>query len=178
MNYITARTIIKTGDIIGCEGNGFILLAIRKLTGQSLNHVAMFVWIEEGLYIFEFVEGTGFQFKPASIWMNKRLKKQERLYWGRAPDLVSNQPKQILSYVSKVRNGKRTDRNYNYWELPVLWASQYFNFTIEALSGVCSTSISHAWKTTGYKFKKYPRPGDYLYLCKDVTAIHTLDGED
>ena len=53
MDYVIARQFIKTGDVIGCEGKSFIQLMIRKATGQSFNHIAMFVWIETGLYVFD-----------------------------------------------------------------------------------------------------------------------------
>ena len=177
MEYTVAREFIKTGDVVGCEGKSIIQLMIRKATGQSFNHIAMFVWIETGLYVFEFVEGTGFQFKPASVWIQDRLKKKEFLYWGKAPSIIFENEKKILDHVTTIREGKKHDRNYNYWELPVLWASQYFGFNVEALSGVCSTSIAKAWEEAGYKWKKSPRPGDYMHVCDNFTLISRFKRE-
>lgn len=174
MRYNNLRTVIKTGDICGCEGKGFVQRIIRKATGQSFNHVAMFVWIEKGLYIFEFVEGEGFRFVPASQWVATRLKKKQYLYWGMAPKKVRDRPDVISAHVTTIREGKRSKRNYNYWELPVLWAANTFGFNVEELSGVCSTAISVAWKKCGFRFEKSPRPGDYMHYCETFTLINML----
>lgn len=174
MDYEHCRNFAKTGDIIGCEGKSFVQVAIRKITGQSFNHVAMLVWIDTGLYIFEFVEGDGFRFVPASAWVKKRLKKKEFLYWGKAPKIIRDGELFILDHVTTIRKAEKSKRNYNYWELPVIWASQYLGFNVEALSGVCSTSIAQAWKKCGYRWQRMPRPGDFMHHCEELTLINKI----
>lgn len=172
MNYYLAREMIKTGDIAGVEGAGFFEVGIRVMTGQNLSHVAMFVWINGGLFIFEYT-ARGYSLSPASDWLKKRFKnKKAKVYWGIAPEKIHNGEQRLIDSIFKIRDdGNRHRRHYAFYELPIIWFAQIFDLHIERLSRVCSTSIAKLWSKAGYSFKETPDPGDFIAVCQRFSVL-------
>jgi len=173
--YREMRNRMLTGDVIGVEARGFVSTAIRVLTGQQLNHVAMIVRMEEDtIFVFEYVEGTGFQLSPASNWIDQRLRKGNVVYFIQAPENVRTRAGMLRRAVIKIRDGKKRQQRYGYWELPLVWFAQIFKINIPQLSRVCSTSIGMLWAMAGYEWKKTPDPGDFLAAGDHSTPIKSM----
>lgn len=168
MTYQDARPNIKTGDILLVQGSAFFSKIIRTLTGESFSHVALLHWRDDGLWVAEFVEGTGYQLMPASQWMAGRVK--DTVFWGVAPKVVQADPADILKLIDSYRADK-SKQGYGYLSLfTVLWA-QITGKDYKPAQKVCSTFVQAAWESTGYHFNQTADPGDYLDLCQAIQPI-------
>lgn len=178
MNYRDIRNTAVSGDALILEGRGIAGgLAIRILTGQRASHVALLVWIDEGLYVAEMV-GTrgGYVLSPASERVPEMVA-QGRLYYGQAPAVVRERSEQmaekILSYRPQ-RDGDTTP--YSWWSLVTVWISQVLRRRLPSML-VCSTLVDRVWGACGYRFVQTPDPGDVDAACQ-YTARVSIDAAD
>lgn len=167
MTYGDVRSIAKNGDVLLVEGSGFISKFIRVFTGQSISHVGMFVWLKNGLFIAEFVEGTGYQIKPAS---EQILTYEGILYFGKAPEPISINQDCVKSEVLAFRSDK-SKQKYGYLSLLKVWWAQLWHAQYEVREKVCSTFVQHVWNKCGYNFKQLADPGDFIGLCQYTSRI-------
>lgn len=163
--YASIRPFIKNGDVLGVKSRGAVAWSIRGLTGESLNHVAMLVRIEGGVWVAEMLEGTGYRLTPASQWMSERA--SDQVFWIQAPGMVRGKAK-ILDYVLQSR---AKPPRYSYWTLISVWWSQLRNRRTRGLM-VCSTWVERAWSFVGYPlFDRLADPGDFFEHGQAVIPI-------
>lgn len=163
MKYSLVRDSAATGDLLLLEGSGPVGVFIRVATGQQISHVAMLVWINEGLWVAE-MRNSGYSLTPASQRVPEMLE-QGIVYWGKAPNRVRIRPILIQKRALSFR-GER----YSWWSLAAVWCAQVFKRTLPR-SLVCSTFIEEVWQAAGWDFSQTPDPGDFMSMCQSVTAI-------
>jgi len=167
MTYAEVRERAKNGDVLLLEGSGFVSKFIRVFTGQSISHVAALVWLEDGLFIAEMIEGTGYQLKPAS----ERIKGYKGIvYFGEAPKVIHDNPDCVKSKILAYRADK-SKQEYGYFSLLSVWWAQIRHEQMKVKKKVCSTFIQEIWEGCGYKFKQLADPGDYVNLCQSIAKI-------
>ena len=156
--YADFRDEVADGDAIGCKDRRFWSIVIRVLTGESLNHVAWFLWLADGLWIAEMHERYGFTMTPASQWFERRATSE--LFWIKAPSPVRGNPA-----VREATLRLRADNPpYSRTTLVLVWISQLFKRNMHGLL-VCSTALQAVWERAGFrKFVKLADPGDFPFL--------------
>lgn len=179
MDYFTFRETVKTGGVLGVQGNGFIGLLIRVLTGQSFQHVAMTYWTKEDnlmrLKVAEFIEGVGFQIMYASEWFEDRQKKGHIVFYGKPPKEVIKNSLRVKVEIFKLRDSdKEIEKNYNYWELPLVWIANIFNMDTSRLGGICSSFVGKIYNLCGVS-RYFHVPGDILTMCNGIEKV-SYDG--
>jgi len=123
-----------------------------------------------GLWVFEFVEGKGFQSMPASQWFLQRA--GQILYWGEAPQIVRTHQDFAAKAATRYRAAKQVKRWYGWLSLPTIWLSQLLNFRLPVWLLVCSTYAQEVWEEAGYKrFHRTADPGDIAEHCQRLTKI-------
>ena len=164
MNYNQMRTTALTGDVLLVEGRSFFSRFIRVVTGQNFSHVAMLMWLGDGLYVAEMAEGKGFVITPASQWTQS----SGYLYYGRAPSEVSENHVKARTAILELRGKK-----YGYMSLFKVWISQLTGKAGNNKQLVCSTAVQHVWEQCGYQFDQIPDPGDFARLCDYISKVET-----
>ena len=170
MNYSEMRLAAKTGDILLVEGKGFFSRLVRVVTGESISHVALLFWLDGGLFVAEMIEGKGYQILPASQWFPAA----GPVLFGCAPQVVQDLPKTILRTIAKYRDNKKQQR-YGYCSLLKVWWAQVTGKQIKVHQRVCSTFVQDVWEQCGFHFKQTADPGDYLGLCRFISAMEPAD---
>jgi len=160
--YETIRHLIQDGDAFLVKRRGFVSGAIRALTGESYNHVALVVWLDEAAMVAEMREFRGFQITPASQW----IKQQDGLvWWGQSPVRGSEC---IRRDVLLTRDLKP---DYSYLTLIRVWWSQLRNLPGKG-GPVCSTWVQRIWEGNGYDgFTRLADPGDIAEHCRYLTPL-------
>ena len=168
MDYQKFRTLAQTGGVLGVHGKGPIGFFIKLFTAESLQHVAIIFWHEGGLFVAEFTEGVGFRIMPASQWF--KLKKKYKIVYGKPPLLVANKEKVVKTLIFNVRDNENWyKKNYNYWELPLVWFANIFN-TTTPIAGVCSSFVGKIYDACGVEAKMQV-PGDFFKICPDYFSV-------
>lgn len=180
MEYYKFRATAKTGGVLGVKGHGAIGLFIRVLTGESIQHVAVVFWNLEGkiprLKVAEFVEGVGFQIMYASDWFRDRQKQNHIVFYGIPPKEVITKESLVTSMIYKLRDSdKALEKNYNYWELPLVWFANMFNISTSKLGGICSSFVGKIYKRCGV-VGFFRIPGDILIMCNGIEKV-SYDGQ-
>ncbi len=85
-SYADIRSDICDGDVFAVKNRGLVAIGIRVLTGESVNHIAVAVWIGDGLWIAEMREGRGDRLVRASQWLQENRGKL--VFWVEAPSMV------------------------------------------------------------------------------------------
>jgi hypothetical protein len=160
--------MVHNGAVIGVMGDGFFSKVIKFFTKEEFTHVATFVWHGTGLWIYEFVEGRGYQCMPASQWFE--LRAGQRLFYGQAPLVVRSKPQSVLQEVSDFRTG-RFKRHYGMVSLAKVWLSQVFKRKIKTRFLVCSTFVQHVWAGCGFEYSKTADPGDIMKISKSYAPL-------
>jgi len=154
--YSDIRADMRDGDVLGVKARGLVAWTIRGLTGESLNHVAMLVWIDDGLWVGEMREGVGYRLVPASQWMAERA--DDLVFWIQAPEPVSGS-RAVHDYVLRTRV---ESPRYSYLTLISVWWSQVRNIRTPGRL-VCSTWAQRGWMSAGYRrFRRLADPGDFF----------------
>lgn len=176
MTYQELREIVKTGDVAGADSGTWFAKVIKKFTKEEFSHVALFVWHGSGLWIYEFVEGQGYQCMPASQWFDIRA--GQKLHVGRCPEEVQKAGEQaIIDAASTFRTDK--SQHYGVVSLFTVFLSQVFKKRIPTKFKVCSTFVQYVWEKCGFRFDQTPDPGDVMREAKkngeliEVTNIKT-----
>jgi len=169
MTYAEMREIAETGDVLLVRGN----MLVRIFSAESYSHVALLVWLDDGsggLWVFEFVEGKGFQAMPASQWFAGRSR--QRIYYGTAPEVVRFNGSVAKNLALSYRVKRPVRRVYGYLSLLVVWASQVTGLRLPVWLRVCSTFVQECWEATGYTgLKRTADPGDIAEVCQSLTPI-------
>lgn len=161
--YEEVRERVKTGDVALVEGMLPGSVGIRVLTGQQISHVGLFIWQEDGLWVYEFTGRTGFRAVPASQWVKEH--ERDKLYWGRAPRVIRDNPEAVVQAAQSFRGGK-----YSFWTLVTVWWAQILRRPVKGKI-VCSTFVQKVWEALKYHFSQTPDPGDFMRHCVTVTPF-------
>lgn len=176
MTYEVMRSLARNGDVLLCrtERMGFIRIA----TGESVQHVAVLIWLIDGLWVFEFVENVGFQAMPASQWFDGRT--NQTIFFGIAPEEVRGKP-EVFEAAVRYRNVKFNEKSrwerfktlgYGWVSLLKVWASQVTGKRVAVVQKVCSTFAQEIWEAPGYKgFVDTADPGNFTTLCQSLHII-------
>lgn len=168
MKYSDLRINVVTGDIAMVSGFGLISKIIRALTGEKISHIAMFVWLGDGLFVVEFKEFKGFRLMPASIWVEDVQAKGNQVFYGQAPHSVREASSEIARSVFRWRH-----KHYGYLSLPKIWWSKITNKPQNVNRVVCSTYVADMWGDY-YKFPYTPSPGSFMEYCEYSALISGL----
>lgn len=172
MDYLEIRHKATTGDVLGVMGSGFFSKVIKFLTKEDFSHVAMLIWHGTGLWVYEFVEGRGYQCMPASQWMEIRA--GQTIFYGKAPLIVRAKPADVIKSAGSFRVG-RGKTHYGYLSLIKVWLSQIFKRKIHTHFMVCSTFIQHVWRDCGFDHSKTADPGDIMSICSAYGELKPVD---
>jgi hypothetical protein len=163
ITYDHIRDTIQSGDVMLCKSSAPVSMAIRVLTGESWNHVALCVWIEYGLWIAEMREGSGYRLVPASEWM---MEQTGQVWLGIAPHMDRED---ILPYVLHTRSRMP---KYGWRTLLRVWWSTVRNRRIAGREPVCSTFAQNAWEEAGYSdFTRLASPGIISEHCRGLFRL-------
>lgn len=175
MTYAEIKKDVRSGDVLLVKGTSFFGTAIRMLTGESYSHVAMLVWqsplpsSKGNLWVFEFVEGKGFQSMPASTWIAQR--KGEKLTYGRAPLQVRQFCDLAKLAALEYRTKSVFKRGYGWLSLVKVLLSQITKKRIGVHQRVCSTFVQECWERAGYDMPQTADPGDIGEYCQQKTTL-------
>lgn len=173
MTYQDMREIARNGDVLLVRGNA----AVRIFSAESVSHVAVLVWVPAlhgprsgGLWVYEFVEGTGYQALPASQWFDQR--RGQLILYGRAPNAVAAFPDRVFSAATRYRFLQPMRRRYGWLSLATVWASQVLGRRLPVWARVCSTFAQEVWEFAGYYgLKRTADPGDFVEHCQSLTPV-------
>lgn len=171
MIYSEMRLSAKTGDLLLVKGKGFFSQMVRVVTGESISHVALLFWLDGGLFVAEMIEDNGYQILPASQWFPGAA---GPVLFGCAPKVVQDCPKTILGTIARYRDDKKRQR-YGYLSLLKVWWAQITGKQIKVHQRVCSTFVQDVWEQCGFHFQQTADPGDYLGLCRFISAMESVD---
>ena len=163
MKYSEVREHAANGDLLLLEGKGPVGRFIRVVTGQQISHVAMLLWLDEGLWVAE-MRNAGYSFAPASQRIPE-MQEQGIVYWGKAPRQVRNRPIHIHEKALSFRGSR-----YSWWSLVTVWCAQVLKRQMPR-NLVCSTFVEKVWEAAGWNFHQTPDPGDFVPLCDGMHAI-------
>ena len=159
MDYTEIRHKATTGDVLGVMGAGFFSKVIKFMTKEDFSHVAMLVWHGTGLWVYEFIEGRGYQCMPASQWFEIRA--GQTVFYGKAPLVVRARPADVIKAAGSFRVA-RVKQRYGYFSLVKVLISQIFKKKIHVHFMVCSTFIQHVWDACGFEQRFTADPGDIM----------------
>lgn len=159
ISYAQLRTFAKTGGVLGVKGKGLVSNVIKFFTREEYSHVAMLVWIENGLWVFEFVEGIGYQCMPASQWFE--LREGQTIFYGPPPKIVTENGQALVDRALSFR-GSKFRRHYGYFSTVRIFFAQFLNTNNKTIFKVCSTFIQDCWTHAGYTFNQTADPGDIM----------------
>jgi hypothetical protein len=173
--YQELRDTIRTGDILGVKGRDPISIVIRSVTGESLNHVAVFVWLDDGLWIAEMNSKTNFTMAPASDYVARKKGSLFVIYMPEADQMAMKQ--EILR--TRARDSNKAVR-YSFTTLGKVFVSQVIRFNIyERVGKVCSTFAQHVRKIGGHDLTSLPMdPGDFMHVATRIVPIQRTRDDD
>lgn len=174
MDYEKIRTVASTGDVVGVQGNGLYGRLIKLLTKEKYTHVAMFVWHGTGLWLYEFVEGRGFQCMPASQWFE--LRKGQKIFFGKGPIPVRSQPERVIEVAGSFRTSNLKQR-YGIVSLAKIVLSQWTGKKLPTFFKNCSTFVQYVWENCGYELFRTADPGDIMRIAAEFGPLKEYKGE-
>lgn len=163
MDYQTFRDRASTGDVLLLEGSDLAGRFVRVLTGQQISHVALLLWLDDGLWVAE-MRNSGYSLMPASQRVPD-MAAGAQVYWGKAPMQVRLRSREITDKALSFRGSR-----YSWWSLITVWAAQIFRRQMPGRL-VCSTLVERAWASGAYMFSQTPDPGDFMRLCESTTPL-------
>lgn len=172
MNYKQLRNSAISGDVLGVKGDGFFSKIVKFFTKEKYSHVAMLVWHGTGLWVYEFVEGRGYQCMPASQWLE--LRNGQKIYFGRGPNEMTNNEECIIKSTGSFRVSE-IKQHYGIISLVKVVLSQWTGKKINVYFKVCSTFIQHVWEECGFKMDTTADPGDIMRVSKANGAIDKIE---
>jgi hypothetical protein len=163
--YYELRDTIQTGDILGVKARDGISIFIRTMTGESLNHVAVFVWLEDGLWIAEMNSQTDFTMVPASTYI---ANKTGSLFLLKMPTADTQAMKEE---VLRTRALKKVD--YSFPTLVKVWWAQLTQTSNNRRIGpICSTFAQRVRKAGGHDLTSLPMdPGDFIHAAVNIIPL-------
>lgn len=163
MNYTDFRDQAQTGDLLLVEGRGLVGTFVRMITGQQASHVAVLLWIRDGLWVAE-MRSRGYTLTRASQRIVE-MAESGQVYWGKKPKALQWQVETLIGAALRYR-GQR----YSWWTLVTVWLAQVSRRRMPR-NLVCSTLVEKVWSAGGYEFAQTPDPGDFFKLCQSVTPL-------
>ncbi len=162
--YAKIRDKIQDGDVFAVKNRGMFSIMIRLLTAESANHVAVLLWLENGLWVSE-MRLSGYRLVRASQWVKEN--KGRTVFWVEAPECVRGN-----CVVKKiVLETKTKNPDYSKWTLVKVWWSQLMN-RMHHGAMVCSTHAQHVWRQCGFAgFTRLADPGDFLEQGVSSTPV-------
>jgi hypothetical protein len=168
MTYQELRKIVETGSVVGADSGTWFAKVIKKFTKEEFSHVAMFIWQGDGLWIYEFVEGEGYQCMPASQWFKKR--EGQTLYVGKGPEKVQTcDPKIMIDAAQDFREEK--SQHYGLLSLFTVLVAQIVKKDIPTYFKVCSTFVQYVWEMAGVDFEITADPGNIMRRAAEIEPL-------
>lgn len=138
MRYLEARKLIKTGDILACEGTAFYSKLIRVITKSRITHVGVAVWIrfpdnnEDRLAIIESHAMKGVRIAPLSeVLREDYWKRKGKIHWQKIEDT------RISGHNVAANALKRWNKSYANWYQFLVLGS----FTLKTIRYMCGKSM-------------------------------------
>lgn len=170
MDYDALRRQAKTGDLLLLEGRDLVGTLVRVLTGQQISHVAMLIWLRDGLWVAE-MRNAGYALTPASQRVPE-LAADGQVYWGMAPGAIRALEAVVARKILSFRGAR-----YSWWSLITVWAAQLIRRRMPGRL-VCSTLVERAWASAGMAFLQTPDPGDFMRYCASVVPLQLDNNGD
>lgn len=174
MDYQGLKGIASTGDVLLVRKSTWV----RLLTAESFSHVAILVWEGNhgGLWVYEFVEGTGYRSTPASAWIDQYAGCD--LWLGMAPEIVRMNGETVRTAAHSYRDKRKIFQRYGWLSLIKVWLSQWLKIRIRVFQRVCSTFVQELWEAAGYTgFSQTEDPGNIANACCHLIKINADMGE-
>lgn len=168
MNYQDLRWLAQTGDVLLVRGS----MWVRLLTAESYSHVGLLIWDgDDGLWLYEFVEGEGYRSLPASQWFKERAGRGQEIYYGEAPEIVRAQPWWVIQAARAYRD-RGLRRRYGWLSLLTVWWSQIRGKRLPVWFRVCSTFVQECWEAARFQgFERTADPGDIAAACGSLHRV-------
>ena len=170
--YKDLRQICLTGGVLGVKGTGFFSKVVKYFTKEEFTHVAMLVWHGTGLWVYEFVEGTGYQCSPASWWFSNRI--GQAVFYGHPPLVVSARPELVMREANSFR-GTKVKQHYGIVSLIKVAIAQWTKKDIKVYFKVCSTFLQHVWSKCGHEFEMTADPGNIMRIAERQSMLMPVD---
>ena len=169
MKYEDLRAGIKTGDLLLCSGDSLASEIIEKATDGRFSHVAVFFWMDDGLFIAEEWQTSGFQIMPAS---QKIAQVEGKCFLGIAPESVRDNNGGVLTEISLYRSDK-SKQPYGWDTLVKVFNADEFGTVYDSakVQAVCSVFAQLCWAQCKYVFKTLVSPSDFEVLCAGTVEI-------
>lgn len=170
MNYEDLRKNAGTGDILLQAGTGLASRMIRVFTGSQYSHVALLVWIDNGLFVSEVKPGTGYTLTPASQRIEEMCNSGIVRY-GKAPlDLNMRLAREAIMKFRDGAEDRDLDPSYSYLSGFIIWISQLINRPLPH-KFVCSTYVQHIWAAGGIEFNRTADPEDFARYIENLWRV-------
>ena len=167
MKYSELRSQIQSGDLALITGFCGLSFLVRLATARSTSHVAVFVWIESGLWVAEMHERRGYRLTPATLWISDRLDDGAEISLALSPWFgEKSQP------VTKAVNAWRHHR-YSKFHAFMAWVAIWIPALTIRYPSICSGFASHVWQAAGSK-QEYRTPGDFERAASSRIPITEL----
>ena len=194
MDYLEARKLIQTGDILSCEGTAFYSHIIKFITKSPITHVGIAVWIRfpdenaDRLAIIESHAMKGVRIAPLSeILREDYWKHGGKVYWQKISD------PRINGHDVAANALKRWNKSYaNWYQFLVL--GSFTLKTIRYLRGKsmdtdknsqhCSELVTRALMEAGYRHGLDPSittPSDvssFACLAEPIELVQSNKKDD
>jgi hypothetical protein len=171
MDYLQLRHTATTGDVLGVKGTGLFSKIVHFFTKEDFTHVALLVWHGTGLWVYEFVEGTGYQCMPASQWY--KLRNGQNIFFGKSPIIVRTRPHKVIDLASSFRASESAQK-YGLYTLFLVWLSQKTGKEYKVVRNVCSTFVQTVWEGCGISIDKNSTPGSIMKISKCYGPLQRL----
>ena len=160
INYAQLRANARTGDLLALKGRGIASYLVRIFTATSWSHVAVLLWVDEGLWVCE-MAWSGYRMRPASQWVPEQ---SADVWWCRAPEFIKEE---CATEVLLAHRG----RPYSYWSLITTWISNLLNRRLPS-GDICSELAQNLVESCGGKRQKSLwTPDDAVTFWGSATRI-------
>ena len=177
-DYRQIRANARNGDVLMVSGSGPISLMIRAATFSRMSHVALLLWIDEGLWVFEAKEFQGLRFMPASLYVKDAIDSNTGIYFGLAPYVVHTAGNIVYDTAMNYRKA-----SYGYRALFSVLAAQlasrwFKGVKVDSDAVVCSILIQRVWEACGHDFSRLMSPGMFTDECRYTVPIRSMSEDE
>lgn len=169
--YGLARSSVETGDLLFFQGSKPGSWLIRAATGSSYNHVGVFFWWGDNLWLAEMREFRGFQLRRASEAIEQADEQGTKLWLGTMPNNPNHEDKSAMrEFIFSVKHS-RFKSHYGHLSLVKVFISQLIGVAVPVLFMVCSTFAQKVWEQAGHFYDITASPGFMANQCKELVRI-------